>query len=134
MLVWRYAWALAPLLATIAIGVAMRGQGMTWLGWVFVAIGLVGLGLVILKEFVERPERAHALYRIDGPQATYCYSYVEFRRLPREVREDLLSDARVLKWYRAETRRHGGDMIEAYGTRFGKLRHRLYLWAIGFLT
>lgn len=51
-----------------------------------------GLLLVVLKEIVERPERAHALYKVDGPPATYLYSYVEFRSLPDAERRELFKD------------------------------------------
>jgi histidinol-phosphate/aromatic aminotransferase/cobyric acid decarboxylase-like protein len=99
-----------------------------------IAVGLLGLALVVLKEILERPERAHAFYQVNGPQAIYLYSYVEFRRLPDHVRHEVLRSPEAMKWFKRETSRHGGDMFEAYGTRFGKLRHRVSLWVLNLLT
>jgi len=104
------------------------------IGLLVVVVGSLGLLLVVLKKIVERPERAHALYKVDEAQATYLYSYVEFRRLPDAVRRDLLKDPNVVRWYTRESHRHGGDMVEAFGTRFGKTRYRFHLWVINFLT
>jgi hypothetical protein len=132
--VWRYGWTIAPLIATVALGTALVLNRFVWVGWVAVAIGCLGLLLVLLKEIVERPERANAFYRVDGPQATYLYSYAEFRRLPGRVRSALLKDPDVVAWFKRETSRHGGDMLAAYGTSFGKMRYRFYLWVIDFLT
>jgi hypothetical protein len=134
MQTWRYAWTIAPLVGTVALGAGLIVQRLTWIGLMVVVVGSFGLLLVVLKEIVERPERAHALYKVEGPQPTYLYSYVEFRRLPDAVRRDLLKDPNVVKWYTRETHRHGGDMLEAFGTRFGKMRYRFYLWVINFLT
>ena len=134
MQVWRYAWTLAPLLATVAIGVALRGQGMTWLGAVFVVLGVVGLVLMTLKEAVERPERAHAFYRVDGPQAVYCYSFVEFLRLPQHVRTGCLKDPDAQKWFDREVQRHAGDMLGAYHGRVRWIYYRARLRLISFLT
>lgn len=134
MQIWRYAWTIAPLSAATALGVALRGQEMNRLGWIFILLGLLGLLLVVLKEWVERPERAHAFYRVDGPQAIYCYSYVEFMRLPANVRGDCLHDQRVAAWFTAEVHRHGVEMFQAYGTRRGKAFHHIYTWLLNFLA
>src|SRR2546430_13404854 len=63
-------------------GVAL--QSSRRIGGVLIAVGLLGLILVILKQIAERPERVHALYHVQGKQATYLYSYTEFRRLDRK--------------------------------------------------
>jgi len=63
-----------------------------------------------------------------------AYSYVEFRRLPDHVRREVLRSRDAMEWFKRETSRHGGDMLEAYDTRFGKLRHRLSLWVLTVLT
>lgn len=110
---------------------------MTWLGAAFIILGVVGLVLMILKEVVERPERAHAFYRVDGPQAIYCYSFVEFLRLPQHVRSDCLNDPGVQKWFNREIQRHAGDMLVAYQGRLARLRriyYRAKLSLISFLT
>ena len=134
MQVWRYGWTIAPLVGTVALGTVLVVNQHPWIGGLVIAVGVLGLHLVILKEIVERPERAHAFYLVNGPQATYLYSYVEFRRLPEPIRHALLRDREVVEWFKRETQRLGGEMFEAYGTPFGKIRHRLRLGVIAFLT
>jgi hypothetical protein len=107
---------------------------MTWLGGVFILLGVLGLLLVLLKEAVERPERANAFYQVNGPQATYCYSYVEFQRLPGKVRSDCLNDTHVRAWYKREMERHAGEMFGAYQRRLPRFFYRARLWLVRFLT
>src|SRR6267142_11709 len=132
---WRYAWTLAPLLAVVALGTNIALQGSRWIGCGLIVMGILGFALVFLKEIVERPERAHALYHVvEGKQAIYLYSYTEFRRLPEHVRLRLLQDRDVKQWFRAETHRHGGEMFDVLQTRFGNLRYRFWLWVLNLLT
>ena len=131
---WRYAWTLGPLLAVVALGTTILLQGSRWIGCGLIVVGAFGLILVFLKEMVERRERAHALYHVEGKQATYLYSYTEFRRLPERVRSRLLQDSYVQRWFRAETHRRGGEMYGAFQTRFGKLRYRIWLWVLTVFT
>ena len=92
---WSYAWTLGPLLAVVAVGTHIALQGSRWIGCGLIVIGALGLILVLLKQIVERRERAHALYHVEGKQATYLYSYTEVRRLPERVRSRLLQDSYV---------------------------------------
>lgn len=137
MSVWRYAWTLGPLLGATALGVnvMMKGGVMAWIGGLIVACGVLGLLLVLVKEVAERYERANAFYRIDGPQATYLYSFTEFERLPEPVQQEIYRDAAVKAWHRQERRRHGIEELTALqGGRIQRLRYRLALWILNFLT
>jgi hypothetical protein len=135
--VWRYAWTLAPLLSTVALGVNLIAQSrLFWIGGAFTVVGVLGLMLVILRDLAERAERAHAFYVVDGPRATYLYSFTEFRRLPESIRRMIRTDnPDVERWYQSEQRRHGIEIIEALaGGRWQKLRYRTTLWLLNFLT
>jgi hypothetical protein len=135
MQTWRYAWTLAPLLAVVALGTNIALQGSRWVGCGLIVVGILGFALVFLKEIVERPERAHALYDVgEGKQATYLYSYTEFRRLPEQVRSRLLQDRDVRRWFRVEMHRHGGERFNVVQTRLGKVRYRCWLWVLSLLT
>jgi hypothetical protein len=131
---WRHAWTLGPLLAVVALGTTIALQGSRWIGCGLIVVGALGLIFVFLKNIVERRERAHALYDVQGKQATYLYSYTEFRQLPERVRSRLLQDSYVQRWFRAETHRRGGEMFGAFQTRFGKLWYRFWLWVLNLLT
>jgi hypothetical protein len=134
MSIWRYAWTLGPLLAALALGVNLAVQGFLWIGLPLLVVAVLGLLLVLLKEAVERPERAHAYYEVEGSLSTYRYSYVEFYRLPETVRDELMQNPKVSSWFTREMHRHAAEAIAAPSTRLARWRRRLWLRVLYLLT
>jgi len=130
--VWPYAWVLPPTVAIAALGVNLVTQGFVKTGAFLIGLSSVTLFVVSVKEKLERFERSHAYYHIDGDRATLQFTYLQFMKLPDTVRTALMYDKRIVGWRKAEMERHGIRLVQEFRTRWGLLKYHLRDWFFAF--
>jgi len=131
--VWPYAWVLPPTVAVAALGVNLLTQGYVNTGAFLIGLSSLTLLVVSVREKLERFERSHAYYSIDGDKATFQFTYLQFMKLPDNVRTSLMHDAHVTAWRESEMHRHGVRMLGELFTKWGRLRCHLREWFFAFL-